>query len=377
MSVETMHREQRLEIRALLERVEKLEYALEASRIGTWEWNPRSLELRLDARCRAMFDLPTSTHLSLDGFISGVCPKQRDAVLGAIRDALTARERGSFEVEYQSSANALGESRWYLARGRVKFDDGGRALWVVGTVSDESEHKRAEEEHELFLGVLGHDLRNPLNAIQMSAAKLLRSPDTPLAHTRFLLRILGSSERMGRLIRDLVAFAKQRLSGGLPVVLERIDLGPLLEEMEAEFAAAYPDRALEFVRRGDLVGCFDGDRMAQVIQNLVGNALQHGQADAPVKLLAEEAEPGWIVIQVHNSGAPISAEQLEKIFEPLQPQPAGSMPRSLGLGLFIVRAIVQAHRGEVEATSDENGTTFSVRIPKQRPHTIASAIRRI
>jgi signal transduction histidine kinase len=357
-------RDQRQEIRALLERVKKLESALDAGELGTWEWNPRSAELRLDPRCQAMFGL-SSARTSLEGFIAGVRRDEREAVLSAIRRALEPENGGSFTIEYRSSANAARELRSYLARGRVKFDPNGRPEWVVGTVSDQTEVKRAEEEREMFLGVLGHDLRSPLNAIQMSAAQLLRSEDFPREHARFLLRILGSSERMGRLIRDLVAFAKQRLGGGLPVALKPVELAPLLEQLQAEFAAAYPDRRMEFVIRGDLRGSWDADRMAQVIQNLVGNALQHGKPESPVRVVAQEAEPGWVAIHVHNSGTPVSGAQLEHIFEPLRPQAGEGVPRSLGLGLFIIREIVHAHGGEVEATSDERETTFSVRIPKE------------
>lgn len=219
--------------------------------------------------------------------------------------------------------------------------------------------------HDQFLAVLGHDLRTPLSAVLMSAALVAREGGKGAGAAA---RIISSAERMRRMVNDLLDLTRTRLGAGIPIAPQQADLDVIGREVLSEFHAIHPDLSLEFHSEGDLRGYWDPDRLAQVLSNLVGNALQHGQRNRPVEVGARgDAEE--VFIDVHNEGSPIPDALLANIFEPMVRQARGSEgkgARSLGLGLHIVREVVLAHGGTVTVTSTASGgTTFSVRLPRR------------
>lgn len=216
-----------------------------------------------------------------------------------------------------------------------------------------------------FLAVLGHDLRNPLGAISMSAGLIARRADHTNSKAGSL--ILTSTERMKRMVDDLLDLTRTRLGSGIPIAPEPTDLKLLCEEVVAELEAFYPDRPMELHADGDLRGSWDRDRLAQVLSNLVGNALQYGARDRPIGVTARE-DGETVVIEVHNEGRPIPPAMLANIFEPMVREvgrrEGDKLSRSLGLGLHIAREIVLAHGGTVSVKSTgREGTTFCVRLP--------------
>ena len=215
---------------------------------------------------------------------------------------------------------------------------------------------------EQLIGVVGHDLRNPLTAIVTSAQLLLRFAGLSEKQSRVVGRIASSADRMARMIDDLLDFARTRLGGGFPIHPRRIDLRELCEHTVEELEFAFAGRTVRLETEGDLWGSWDPDRMAQVISNLVGNALQHSSDDAEVKVtLRGEAEV--VVLQTNNGGPPIPADVLPNVFEPGR---RGARSGGLGLGLYIVQQIVLAHGGNIEARSiPGDGTTFTVVLPRK------------
>jgi signal transduction histidine kinase len=215
---------------------------------------------------------------------------------------------------------------------------------------------------EQLLAVVGHDLRNPLNAIAASAFQLARSPQLPERDLRAVERIRRSTARMTRMIDDILDFARCRLGGGLPVDRQRMNLAEACQVALEELQVIHPARRLVFEARGDTWGEWDPDRVAQVLGNLVSNALQHGGTDSPVRVTVSDAGPD-ILLEVHNHGEPIPLELHARLFDPFK---GGG--RGLGLGLHIVHQIVRAHGGEVEVRSSaEDGTTLTVRWPRGPP----------
>ena len=214
-----------------------------------------------------------------------------------------------------------------------------------------------------FVGVLGHDLRTPLNAIRTGAALLTASRDLGPRQTAVASAILRSADRMDRMIHDLLDLTLARLGGAIPIKRTPVDLADVCRDVCLEVQAARPDAILRFNAAGDLSGAWDGDRLAQVVTNLLSNAVQHGEGGT-VTLEADGAGDA-VTVSVHNGGAPVPPELRHAIFEPLVRRQPGSDNGSIGLGLFIARAIVTSHGGELDVTSTaEEGTRFTVRLPR-------------
>jgi signal transduction histidine kinase len=220
---------------------------------------------------------------------------------------------------------------------------------------------------EQFIAILGHDLRNPLQAIFASSDLLVRRIEQPaLAH--MAARIKTNARRMSSLIDDVLDFARAKLGGGIGVELTEVeDISHGLTTVVQELQDAQTDCIIIsnfHVNRS--VRC-DLGRLQQVASNLLGNALTHGQPQSPIKITARTDEDN-LVIEVRNSGEPIPAESLSKIFEPFWRHSISSSRNGLGLGLHICSEIVRAHQGSISVTSTrESGTQFTARLPLTSP----------
>ncbi|MBA3456379.1 MAG: HAMP domain-containing histidine kinase [Deltaproteobacteria bacterium] len=225
-----------------------------------------------------------------------------------------------------------------------------------------------DRSKDLFLGVLGHDLRNPLGAIMMATTVMLTQEGAAWAHAKTAGRILTSATRMEEMIGDLLDFTRTRLGGGIPVVPEKMDLEELCQQTVDEIVAFHPRRVVRIDAGGQLHGMWDRGRIGQVLSNLIGNAHQHGSRSAPVDVVLR-GEADRVVLTVHNQGTVIDPDHLGDIFDPFRkalgdravPKATGS----IGLGLYIVRAIVAAHDGTIAVESMESGTTFKVTLPRK------------
>jgi signal transduction histidine kinase len=225
------------------------------------------------------------------------------------------------------------------------------------------DERAAGELRDQFIAILGHDLRNPLQAIYASSDLLERKLVYP-AHAQIAARIKASSRRMSSLIDDVLDFARGRLGGGIELELtdvENINTG--LTTVLQELRDAHPDRQIiANIRVARAVRC-DLGRLQQVASNLLANALTHGRADSPVKITASD-DGQDLVLEVWNAGAPIPAQSLSKIFEPFWRHVVSASRNGLGLGLHICAQIARAHNGQITVIStQESGTKFTVRLP--------------
>ena len=217
---------------------------------------------------------------------------------------------------------------------------------------------------EMFMAVLGHDLRNPLGAIMASAEVVgMASQDENVK--QFSRRILSSAQRMTRMIEDLLDVTRARVAGGIPIRPQAMDLQPVLERVLSEIRAIHPTRAIDVVASGDLHGTWDSERLAQVVSNLVTNALQHGAPDVPVSVEADGSAAQEVTLCVRNGGS-ISEDRRAALFDPFHDVSRMAESRNgLGLGLYIVREIVLAHGGNVDVhAGSTNETAFWVRLPR-------------
>lgn len=237
--------------------------------------------------------------------------------------------------------------------------EGGLALFL----RDVTERKRAEQFRERLMGIVSHDLRSPLHAITLAAETLLRRESLSESVLVRVRRIVLSGDRMSRMITDLLDFTRARLGGGIPLQRRPGELVELVRTTLEEFDMTHPGRVVFSHGEGPYTGEWDLDRLAQVISNLVGNALKHGAENTPVEVdLREEGQE--IVLVVTNQGTPIPESLLPHVFDPFR-RSTDSSRQGLGLGLYIAQQIVLAHGGSIAASSNPvAGTTFSVRLPR-------------
>ncbi|WP_296185972.1 GAF domain-containing sensor histidine kinase [Pseudomonas sp. UBA1879] len=239
--------------------------------------------------------------------------------------------------------------------------DSQRDLIATKTALDvANEHGRLRDQ---FVAVLGHDLRTPLSAIRMSA-DLLESRATEKPSAKLITAIRDSANRMGLLIENVLDFARGRMGGGIPVKRQRVDdLADVLKRAIREVEVSHPDAILvDSLAVPAGIYC-DALRLSQLLSNLVGNAVTHGDKTAPVHVNAW-SQDGEIFISVLNQGAPIANQLLPFLFEPFTRSEAGLHGEGLGLGLYIASQIAKAHGGTLTVTSTlEAGTTFTTRFP--------------
>lgn len=295
------------------------------------------------------------------GWLEAVHPDDRDRVREAWTEAVATARPYTCQHRIQSRD---GGYAWVVARA-VPIPETGTVREWIGMITDVSDRVRVELAREQFIGILGHDLRNPLTAIQMAVEVLGALPDP---YAPVVTRVARSAHRIEAMIRDLLDFARGRLGGGIPIAPRPCDLQAMCDEVVEEMQQAYPDRAIRFEGIGDLRGEWDPDRVEQVVSNLVGNAITHGIG--PVRVTGRD-DGDEVVTTVHNQGPAIPAAAIPILFEPFT-RPAAEAndgtSQGLGLGLYIASEIVHAHGAAISVASREgDGTTFTIRWPRRVP----------
>jgi signal transduction histidine kinase len=231
--------------------------------------------------------------------------------------------------------------------------------------------RTVDASRECFLGILGHDLRNPLAGATMIAHLLEESPTLDAHCLQMTATLRTSLDAMDHLIRDLLDFTGTRLGARMVVTPRLMEIQPLCREVLDEMKAVHPSRTFVFVYSGevDLAGEWDARRLRQLISNLLGNAVQHGSAATPVTLAVTSSETG-VLLEFRNSGPAIPDELLGVIFDPMRRrQTSGTIAPvgSVGLGLYIAREVAEAHGGSITVVSDKNETVFTVGLPRRSP----------
>ncbi|MGB6212592.1 sensor histidine kinase [Pseudomonas mandelii] len=228
--------------------------------------------------------------------------------------------------------------------------------------------EQVNRSRDIFLAILGHDLRAPLQAVSMSTELLLRKAKLEGDALTCAVNIKHGARHMAAMVGDLLELVRSRLGKSLPIERAPMDLADAAHAAIAEACAGNPECDPTVHVKGDTRGAWDAGRVSQLLQNLIGNALQHGlnKRDVTVTLTGE---PDTVRLTVHNYGAPIPEEAIGTIFDPLvrsADEQLGQPSTSLGLGLFIVKEVVDAHGGTIEVSSSEaEGTLFTVVLPRK------------
>jgi len=351
---------------------EQLRLALDTARVCLWDLDVQAARLRWSGNTDAVLGaMPGDT---FESFIQRILAEDQTSF--AQKVAVAIQNGQDFQAEFRVYVPG-GAPRWLRSRVHVLSEGGVPAKRMMGTLKDitrehqvEEESRRAADFQEQLVDIVSHDIRSPLGAIISWARIMALGGPPPEEQQRTFRRITSAALRIERLTRLLLDFARARLGGGITLEPRRCDLHELLQKVSHEFRVAYPDRTMQCDQEGEpTVGTWDPDRLAQVISNLVENALKYSPPDTLVRLTARGLKE-HVVLEVHNQGKPIPPELMPHIFEPFRrgPQSSRTAKTSYGLGLYIVQEIVHAHGGTIDVRSDiEEGTTFTVRLPRVPP----------
>ncbi len=350
----------------------RLRLALESAGLCVWGVDPHNGERHFDDKVAMLLGHPAPAPVPPQAFVAAIAPADRDAEAQAFALSLSSAtpvQRWDFRLD-----GVDGRQRTISASGRAVRDEHGSLVQYVGVLQDITgmarERTQAEARArfaEQTIGIVSHDLRNPLSVIQMSGVLLGRG-ELNANQRQVLARIGLSTERAKRLIADLLDFTAARLGGGLKVVKRPIDLHAVVADAVEELQLMFPGHPLQHRSEGSGQAAADGDRLVQLVGNLVANAVAYGTPGQPI-VVASQTAPGGFTLAVHNQGAPIPQDLLPLLFEPMTRGDGAVNPgRSVGLGLFIVREIVRAHGGEVAVSSSAaSGTVVTARFAPPRP----------
>lgn len=343
---------------------ERLRLALDAGGLGPWEWDITTGRVSWSPQLHRLHGL---TEGEFDGTFEAwkrdIHPDDLERALDTVNEALATRT--GHHLEYRI-VWPDGSVHWLESRSHLVCDEYGEPIRMLGVCMDITERKKLDEMRDMLLGVLGHDLRNPLNAIMLSAEAVAQSEDVtslPARVQRAFAVVARSGRRMQRIINDLLDFASGRFGGGIQIAANEVDMEQVCRRVVDELAVVHGERAIAVDTRGDPRGRWDGPRVAQVVSNLAGNALTHGDGD--VRISVDGSASAEVRLLVWNRGAPIPADRLPLLFQPFVRDDDSA--RGFGLGLFIVHTIVEAHGGRVAVSSTTDGTTFTVTWPRQPP----------
>ena len=239
---------------------------------------------------------------------------------------------------------------------------------------------RVAQSRELVVGILGHDLRSPLQAIALSTELSLHMGQLNERQTMLSKKVLESTQRMSSLINDLLDVTRARFGAGLPVARAAMNIGTVAEQIVGEVRMIHPSRTIELSLSGILVGEWDKARIGQVFSNLLNNAMQYGSHHSPVRV-GLAGEPKTVTLTVRNYGVAIPADKIRMIFDPLTRVVtecyADPTSGNLGLGLYITKEVVVAHNGTIDVTSSEaEGTIFTAIFPRAQNDPAEHNVRR-
>jgi signal transduction histidine kinase len=227
--------------------------------------------------------------------------------------------------------------------------------------------KTINNSRNLFLGILGHDLRNPIGAASMAARRMGQSATTDSRQAKVFSEIIRTTDRATRILDDLLDLTRSSFGADIPLKKSNTSMADLCEEIAEELREIHEKWQVEVALEGDPEGFWDPAGMGQVLSNLISNAIQYSDASSPITVTILGNDPKTVNVNVHNFGTPISAKNQKIIFQSWM---RGQVPEErahLGLGLYVTKLIVEAHGGEITVTSDEkSGTTFTVQLPRRQ-----------
>ncbi len=371
-----------------IERVtSRLNFTLEAANLGLWEIDLLSNSFwQSEMTAKFYGRMNDVTRMNLDSIFGLIDPEDqpRDGARGGIKSSEKDFFNREFQVIWPDET-----VHWLSEHGRIYRDAQGRPIRIAAIVSEITEQKRIEKEREhlialsqmdlkasrleremreTFISALTHDLRTPLTSAKMVVQMLFKASAKPESQEHMKQSILKSLERTEKMIQNLLDTNRLRAGQSLPIRVQKCDLSSTLLETIQELTITYGER---FTLSADtsILGDWDCDELRRVIENLVLNAIKYGTLNTPITIKLSQFE-GITEIRVHNVGPAISPEDIPTLFEPFHrlKRATESGRKGWGIGLTLVRGIVEAHQGNVWVESSfKDGTTFIVELPTRLP----------
>ncbi len=362
----------------------RLELALEASRMGTWELDLQTGQLTGSPRHAAILGI--SETASDVAVLSGQLVHPDDQA--AIRRAWTESAQNHTPLVHQYRiVRPDGEVRWVEVRGETKLDSEGNPHILLGVLLDvtdrvtgqlqlkESNDKlqlavcELEQERDLrerFVAALSHDLRTPIAAAKLAGDLLLRKAQDPIAVQKMAERIVSNMKRAERMIRDLLDVSRLKAGQGIPVSFSIAKLDQIVSTAVEDLNLVHGRRFVVQNESGEICGNWDPEGVRRMIENLAGNAIKYGDSNSLVTIKLAESETS-VQIEVHNKGLPIPLEEQKSLFHAYRraTSAVSGGHKGWGIGLMLVKGIAEAHGGSVSLESSaEKGTIFVVTLPK-------------
>jgi PAS domain S-box-containing protein len=362
---------------ALAKREEELRLVLDAAEAGSWDWDVAAGVLTWSPRSRELFEVPPDAEVTYERFLAALHPDDRGKIEERVRQAL---ERGTeYEAEMRVPLPS-GGIRWLVTRGRVHRDAEGRPVRIIGMALDvtrrklvEEELRRADRVKSEFLGVLSHELRNPLAPLLNALYIVRRAEPGSEQAARALAVIERQARQLSRLTDDLLDVTRVA-RGKIRLECERVELRSLLQRVVEDHQPVFEAAGVRLELRAELheprFVYADPARLTQMFGNLLHNAAKFTPRGGWTQLRVRDAGEGQVAVQVADSGAGLRHELRERLFEPFVQgdDTLGRAGGGLGLGLALVKGLAQIQGGEVTAESEGpgRGSTFTVRLPLDR-----------
>ena len=337
-----------------------LDLAIELAEIGIVEFDSESEICRCNERAGALLSLPEGSHpLEL---IREATKHIRSELLESLFD-LGWTGSQSETIEWRP------ERQWISAKLETPTPDRPRdRILVMLDISERVAHARELDERvqleQQLVGIVSHDLKSPLSTVSLTLDTLEHGADP--AQLRPIALGKKAVRRAERMIFDLLDFTRDRLSSSLPIDPKPTNFKAILQPQIESTILHQNDKHLEVSIEGDVEGQWDAARLAQVVSNLLENALAYSPKNSQISFRVDGRSEDDVVFEVHNFGEPIGEDFQKRLFRPFARQSTRNQSDSLGLGMYIVKLIVAAHGGDISVQSGATeGTTFTVRLPRR------------
>jgi|GEM_PF-1168230 len=344
-----------------------LAMATDAGDLATFYYEPATNLFSGNTLLKSWFGLKADEHMDLSLALASIDDEDRERVVAAISGSLREGSDGQYFTEYRIKSQGEQTVRMVQARGRVFFDADGGAASLNGTLRDITEQKKDEQRKDDFMGMVSHELKTPLTSLHAYLQVLQRQAS--LAENTAQQSILAKSVKQVRNMNSMInSFLNiSRLdSGRMLIEKSELDLRKLFNELEEEMLSTIHTHIILFEPTEQLTLVADREKIAQVIQNLVGNAVKYSAMGTRITVAYQRTEDNKVQFLVSDEGIEISSEDQEKIFERyhrVQNPKTGSIA-GFGIGLYLCREIIELHQGLISVQSGKGkGTTFIVELP--------------